>query len=211
MIYFIKKKKKYFKSLILSINKERSTKLIFPERKKVFRAFFLTEFYKIKVVILGQDPYYDKNKADGLAFSVPFNIDIPPSLVNIFKELKTNFPSYSIPKHGCLKSWANQGVFLINTILTVENGRPGSHAKLGWMSFTNKVISLISKHLRGIVFLLWGKYAQSKERFIDIKKHYILKAAHPSPLSAFRGFFGCRHFFLVNEILMSQGKIPIKW
>lgn len=204
-------KKKYFQNLITLVNKKRLTKLIYPKKKEVFKAFLLTEFYTIKVVILGQDPYYDKNKADGLAFSVPYNVKKPPSLENIFKELKTNFPEYSIPKHGCLENWAKQGVFLINTILTVEHGKPGSHSKLGWTFFTNKVISSISKYLKGVVFLLWGKYAQEKEHLIDVQKHYVLRAAHPSPLSAYRGFFGCRHFLLVNKILINQKKNPIKW
>lgn len=204
-------KKKYFIKLMSLINHQRLTKLVYPSRKQVFRAFLLTELYKIKVVILGQDPYYNKNQADGLAFSVPNGVSIPPSLKNIFKELKSNFPKYCIPQNGSLVDWAKQGVFLINTSLTVEAGNPGSHTKLGWDKFTNKVITIISSCLNGVIFLLWGKHAQSKECYINKTKHYILKAAHPSPLSAFRGFFGCTHFKLVNQILISNGKMPIIW
>jgi len=193
------------------IQKERLKKTIYPNQKDVFNAFSLTNFCTIKVVILGQDPYHSQNQAHGLSFSVPKHTTIPPSLKNIYKELNYNFKKKYKFNHGCLISWASQGVFLLNTILTVESGRPRSHSTIGWSMFTDKVISLINFHRNNVVFLLWGNEAQKKINLINIKKHYILKAAHPSPLSAHRGFLGCNHFFLTNKILINNKQHPINW
>ncbi|BBI01164.1 uracil-DNA glycosylase [Buchnera aphidicola (Nipponaphis monzeni)] len=210
-MFYIKKKKSYFKQIIHFLNRERLTKNIFPSKKNVFKAFKLTPFYKIKVVIIGQDPYYNCNQADGLSFSVFENTPIPPSLKNIFLELRSDISNFYVPDNGCLQNWSAQGVFLLNTILTVEQGKPGSHAKIGWLRFTNQVIKLINNYHRGVIFLLWGKYAVNKMKMINSDRHYILKSAHPSPLSAYRGFFGCRHFSSVNKILKSIGRKPIIW
>jgi uracil-DNA glycosylase len=162
------------------------------------------------VVIIGQDPYHGIDQAHGLSFSVPDGIKPPPSLANIFKELKTDI-GMPIPTTGNLTPWAEQGVFLLNAILTVRANEPASHAKIGWMDFTNAVIQKISENKQGIVFVLWGKFAHEKQIFIDATKHYILKAAHPSPFSADKGFFGCKHFSKINEILMKEGQTPIDW
>ncbi|XRX43241.1 MAG: uracil-DNA glycosylase [Buchnera aphidicola (Tetraneura sorini)] len=205
-------KKKELYDLLFFINNERLKKIIYPPKGKVFRVFFDTPFEKIKVVILGQDPYYNLNQANGLCFSVDRGILIPPSLNNIYREIKNDIPNTTILKNsGCLSKWSIQGVFLLNCILTVEAGRPGSHSKIGWEIFTDYIINLINLYHKGIVFLLWGKYAQEKRKIIDRKKHYILEAPHPSPLSAYRGFFGCRHFSKTNKILTTQGKNEINW
>ncbi|CAL4320791.1 uracil-DNA glycosylase [Buchnera aphidicola] len=204
-------KKKYFLKIIHYIKKERLKKTIYPVSKDVFNAFLLTDFSKIKVVIIGQDPYFSKNQAHGLAFSVPKNQTIPPSLKNIYKELNSDFKKNHIFHHGCLKNWAEQGVFLLNTTLTVESGRPKSHSNIGWNIFTNQVISLISQHKKFIVFLMWGNDAQKKSYLIDVEKHYILQASHPSPLSAHRGFFGCKHFSKTNNILFKHKINIIDW
>jgi len=177
----------------------------------MFNAFLLTSFDQIKVVIVGQDPYFSENQAHGLAFSVPRNENIPPSLKNIYKELNNDFKKKHIFSHGCLENWSKQGVFLLNTILTVELGKPKSHNNIGWEIFTDKVIYYISKHKKSIIFLLWGYNAQKKAHLIDTSKHYILKAMHPSPLSAYRGFFGCKHFSKTNEILIKCKKKEIDW
>lgn len=205
------KKKKYFIDMMQFIKRERSNKIIYPKQKDIFNAFILTDFYDIKVVILGQDPYFSKNQAHGLSFSVPKYCNIPPSLQNIYKELNNDFKKNIIFKHGCLESWAKQGVFLLNTILTVESGKPKSHIAIGWNIFTNTVISMINQYRNFVIFLLWGNDAQKKSIFIDQNKHYMLKTSHPSPLSAHRGFLGCKHFSLTNKILLSHGKKPINW
>ena len=164
-----------------------------------------------KVVILGQDPYHNKGQAHGLSFSVPDGVPKPPSLLNIFKELKNDL-GIEIPENGNLEKWAQQGVLLLNASLSsVRQNEPGSHSKIGWLQFTDSVIKKISEEKEGIVFLLWGKFAQEKQALIDETKHYVLKAAHPSPFSADKGFFGCKHFSKTNELLMKQNKAPIDW
>lgn len=194
------------------ISKEREKKNIFPKKKEVFKSFFLTSFKKLKVVILGQDPYHNKNQADGLAFSVPQGSKIPPSLRNILKELSFDLKKVFFTKNnGSLDHWAKQGVLLLNTILTVEENKPSSHKGIGWEKFTDLVISIISKYKKEVIFLLWGAYAQKKISRINLRKHYVLCASHPSPFSANKGFFGCKHFSKTNKILVSIGEKPIDW
>lgn len=206
------KQKPYFIDMLRFIAKERDNGVtIYPPRKDVFNAFRFTELGAVKVVILGQDPYHQPNQAHGLSFSVLPGVPIPPSLVNIYKELSTDIPGFIRPRHGFLQSWAKQGVMLLNTILTVEAGKAYSHAGLHWEIFTNKVIDLINVRLEGIVFLLWGNHAQKKEKRIDVNRHYILKAPHPSPISASRGFFGCHHFSRTNTYLNQRGLSHINW
>lgn len=185
--------------------------IIYPQKRLIFNAFEHTPFYKTKVVILGQDPYHGANQAHGLSFSVPYGVRIPPSLQNIFKELKAEYEDFQIPKHGNLSQWANQGVLLLNATLTVQAGNAGSHQHQGWEQFTDTVIRKLSEQRSGIVFLLWGKYAQAKAQLIDGKKHFILTAAHPSPFSAYQGFFGCGHFLKTNELLERNGEKGIDW
>ncbi|CAL4042655.1 Uracil-DNA glycosylase [Buchnera aphidicola (Pemphigus populi)] len=210
--YLLKnEKKKYFLDIIRFLSKERLKKIIYPPHSEIFTAFLLTEFSSIKVVILGQDPYHNFNQAHGLAFSVNIGATIPPSLKNIYKEISNDMLLNYVFQNGLLKNWAKQGVLLLNTILTVESGKPGSHSQIGWTFFTDKVIEVINKYLYGVVFLLWGSHAKNKVGIIDGNKHYILQASHPSPLSAYRGFFGCRHFSKTNQILIKQGKRPINW
>lgn len=184
---------------------------IFPKSKDIFNAFTKTPFDDVKVVIIGQDPYHGSGQAHGLSFSVQKGIAIPPSLQNIFKELKQEFPEFNMPKDGDLTYWAEQGVLLLNATLTVRANQAGSHQKKGWEIFTNKVIEEISNRKSDVVFLLWGKFAQAKSELIDTQKHHILKAAHPSPLAAHNGFFGCEHFLEANVILEEQGIEPIDW
>ncbi len=186
-------------------------KIIYPAGGEIFNAFKHTAFDQVKVVILGQDPYHGAGQAHGLSFSVPDGIKPPPSLVNVFKEISKDI-GLEMPKHlGNLTSWADQGVLLLNASLTVRSGEPNSHAQIGWMDFTNAVIQTISEKKEGVVFLLWGKFAQEKQIFINQHKHLILKAAHPSPYSADKGFFGCKHFSKTNEYLVQNGKSPIDW
>ncbi|WP_343189207.1 uracil-DNA glycosylase [Buchnera aphidicola (Chaitoregma tattakana)] len=203
--------KKYLSKILNFINMERLKKKIYPPKNFVFSAFRYTSFNNIKIVILGQDPYHKCGQANGLSFSVNNGVKIPPSLKNIFKELKNNIPSFRIPSHGFLLKWALQGVFLLNTVLTVEEGRPNSHKKVGWENFTDVIIKKISKNKKNIIFLLWGKIAQRKINLINLKKHIILLASHPSPYSARNGFFGCNHFVKVNNILSSLNKKTIDW
>ncbi|NHB98059.1 uracil-DNA glycosylase [Photorhabdus stackebrandtii] len=206
------KKQPYFLDTLAYVAKERQAgKTIYPPQQDVFNAFRYTELADIKVVILGQDPYHGPNQAHGLSFSVQPGIPAPPSLVNMYKELVSDIPGFQYPNHGCLISWAKQGVLLLNTVLTVERGNAHSHANLGWETFTDKVIAAINEHRSGVVFLLWGSHAQKKGNFIDANKHHVLKAPHPSPLSAHRGFFGCKHFSKANELLEKQGMVPINW
>ena len=176
----------------------------------IFNAFNQTPFNKVKVVILGQDPYHGSGQAMGLSFSVPKGVKPPPSLVNIFKELKSDI-GLPIPTQGDLTPWAKQGVLLLNAVLTVRENEPASHAKIGWMHFTDAVIRKISDEKKGVVFLLWGKFAEQKQTLIDETKHFVLKAAHPSPFSADKGFFGCKHFSKTNELLAKQGLQVINW
>jgi uracil-DNA glycosylase len=201
----------YFKKVRGFIKKERSAgKLIYPADEEVFNALRLTPLDKVKVVVLGQDPYHGPGQAHGLCFSVKPGIPLPPSLINIYKELSKDL-NCDIPKSGCLTKWAEQGVFLLNAVLTVEDSRPGSHANIGWQKFTDSVIDAVNKNRDGVVFLLWGAYAQKKSQTIDSSRHHILTAPHPSPLSARRGFFGCRHFSKTNELLSLQGNTEINW
>ena len=201
---------KKFQSIIQNLNMERKCYSIFPENKSIFNAFNMTSLDSLKVVILGQDPYHKKSQAHGLAFSVPNGTKIPPSLRNIFKELKKDL-KIPIPNHGNLSYWAKQGVLLLNSTLTVREKEAGSHHKIGWEEFTDQVIKKITKQKKGVIFLLWGAFAQKKSKLIDTKKHYILNAAHPSPLSAYRGFFGCHHFSKTNSILIKNNQKPIDW
>ncbi|WP_395496553.1 uracil-DNA glycosylase [Arsenophonus endosymbiont of Lipoptena cervi] len=208
----LEKNQDYFLNILSYIAKERRQgKVIFPAQKDIFNAFRYTKFNEIKVVILGQDPYHGYRQAHGLSFSVLPNVAIPPSLINIYKELAQDILDFRYPNHGCLVSWAQQGVLLLNTCLTVEFGKAHSHAHLGWEIFTDKVIKKINKYHTGIVFLLWGAHAQKKGQFIDKRKHFILKASHPSPFSVHKGFFGCRHFSEANKILVKQKISPINW
>jgi uracil-DNA glycosylase len=182
---------------------------IYPKGQDIFNAFNLTPFDQVKVVVLGQDPYHGPGQAHGLSFSVPEGKTFPPSLINIFKELKDDL-GIEYPISGNLERWAKQGVFLLNAILTVRAGQAASHSKIGWNIFTDQVIKKISENKEGVVFLLWGNFAKSKKDLIDLSKHHVLEAAHPSPLA--RGaFFGCKHFSATNNILLSKGKDPIKW
>ncbi|MCA2016882.1 uracil-DNA glycosylase [Vibrio tritonius] len=206
------KEQAYFQQTLQFVEAERHAgKVIFPPAKDVFNAFRFTEFNQVKVVMLGQDPYHGPNQAHGLCFSVLPGVRTPPSLVNIYKEMAQDIPGFITPNHGYLKQWADQGVLLLNTVLTVEQGKAHSHANTGWEQFTDKVIDALNQHGEGIVFLLWGAHAQKKGRMIDTQRHYVLKAPHPSPLSAHRGFLGCRHFSQTNQILQQQGKKPIDW
>lgn len=206
------KEQPYFQETLAFVAAERAAgKTIYPPQKEVFNAFRFTELNDVRVVILGQDPYHGPNQAHGLAFSVRPGVAVPPSLVNIYKELQSDIPGFNRPEHGCLQSWAEQGVMLLNTVLTVERGQAHSHARLGWETFTDRVIAAINEHREDVVFLLWGSHAQKKGSFIDTQRHHVLKAPHPSPLSAHRGFLGCRHFSQTNALLEKQGLPPIDW
>ena len=200
----------YFSELKAFLVQEKKRYTIYPPGKLIFNAFQHTPFERVKVVILGQDPYHGKGQAHGLCFSVPPGIPAPPSLVNIFKELHSDL-DIPIPSHGSLVGWADQGVLLLNATLTVRESQAGSHQKKGWETFTNSVIEKISSHKSGVVFLLWGRYAQAKEALIDGNRHMVLKSAHPSPLSAYNGFFGCKHFSKSNKYLEQEGKTGIDW
>ena len=192
------------------MKEEYSKQSCFPPASEIFKAFNLCLFENTKVVILGQDPYHGIGQANGLCFSVNDNIPLPPSLQNIFKELETDL-AIQYPKHGNLESWAKQGVLLLNATLTVRSHHPGSHQNKGWEKFTDAVIEKLSSSKTGLVFMLWGNYAQKKANFVDSSRHLILKAAHPSPLSAHNGFLGCRHFSQCNAFLESKGLPPIDW
>lgn len=206
------KQKTYFQQILQYVHNERTAgKVIYPPQNEVFSAFALTEFSDVKVVILGQDPYHGPNQAHGLAFSVKPPVSPPPSLVNMYKELAEDISGFQIPKHGYLVDWAKQGVFMLNTGLTVEQGKAGSHSQIGWEIFTDKVIAQLNEYRENLVFMLWGSHAQKKGRFIDRQRHCVLESPHPSPLSAYRGFFGCKHFSKANEYLINQGISPINW
>ncbi|MFC4230487.1 uracil-DNA glycosylase [Parasediminibacterium paludis] len=203
--------KPYFLQIATHLKTEKLTgATIFPPGQLIFNAFNHTPFDAVKVVILGQDPYHNPGQAMGLSFSVPDGVTPPPSLVNIYKELHTDI-GIPIPKTGNISPWANQGVLLLNAILTVRANEPASHSKIGWMHFTDAVIKKISDEKTNVVFVLWGKFAQDKQVLIDATKHYILKAAHPSPLSAHNGFLGCKHFSRINQLLIKDGLDPIDW
>ncbi len=202
----------YFEKIEQFVSEQRSLgKTVYPPQEQIFSAFDSTPLDKVKVVILGQDPYHGPNQAHGLSFSVLPGNKIPPSLRNIYKELNTDIEGFNIPSHGYLAHWAEQGVLLLNTVLTVEQGQAHSHAKCGWETFTEAAIDLLSKQKQGLVFMLWGAHAQKKGANIDEDKHLVLSSVHPSPLSARRGFFGCQHFSKANNYLESIGKQPIDW
>ena len=203
--------KQYYLNLRKILIKEYKEKNIFPQKEKIFNALKLTDFENCKVVILGQDPYYTEGLADGLSFSVSKNSKIPPSLVNILKETEKDLKLKQPKNFGNLESWAQQGVLLLNCSLTVVENKPNSHSKIGWQFLTNKIISFLNKKSTPIVFLLWGSFAINKEQLIDNNIHLILKAPHPSPLSAFKGFFGCRHFSKSNYFLSKTKQKPINW
>jgi uracil-DNA glycosylase len=200
----------YFASLKSFLVEEKSKYVVFPPGKDIFSAFNHTPFDNVKVVIIGQDPYHGEGQAHGLCFSVPDGIRKPPSLVNIFKEIKDDL-GYEIPESGNLEKWASQGVLLINATLTVRANTAGSHQKRGWEQFTDAVIKKLSSEKSGLVFLLWGNFAIAKSELIDPIKHHILTSVHPSPFSVYRGFFGCKHFSKTNDILKSIGKNEIDW
>ncbi len=202
--------KPYFKELDRALSYAYETREIFPPEPLIFNACNHCSFENVKVVILGQDPYHGPGQAHGLAFSVQDAVPIPPSLRNIYQEIVSDIGG-EVPGSGNLERWSKQGVLLLNTTLTVEPGEAGSHAGWGWEQFTDRVIETISTKKSGVVFLLWGKHAQSKLTLIDTKKHLALEAAHPSPLSAYRGFFGCKHFSQTNDYLISQSLTPINW
>ncbi|MBN1789403.1 MAG: uracil-DNA glycosylase [Bacteroidales bacterium] len=202
--------KQYFKELKEFLVDEKSKYAVYPPGGLIFNAFRLTPFDRARVVLLGQDPYHGQGQAHGLCFSVPPGIAAPPSLVNIFKEIEKDL-GIPVPSHGNLERWARQGVLLLNATLTVRANQPGSHQRKGWENFTNAVIGKLSEKRVGLIFLLWGKFAQEKEALIDTNRHYILKAAHPSPYSAYNGFFGCRHFSKTNEILRKHGLEEMDW
>jgi uracil-DNA glycosylase len=202
--------KPYFHHLIDFVKEEYRTQTVYPPGKEIFNAFDCADFDQLKVVIIGQDPYHGPGQANGLCFSVHENITMPPSLKNIFKEIHNDLGK-PIPKNGNLERWAKQGVLLLNATLTVRAGSPGSHQNKGWETFTDAVIKLISDKRENVVFLLWGAFAQKKGDLIDRTKHLVLMSAHPSPFSADRGFFGCRHFSKTNEYLRSKGLKEIDW
>ena len=202
--------KDYYKKLRGFLAQEYKTKTIYPNMYKIFEALKLTSYKDTKIVILGQDPYHGPNQAHGLSFSVEKGVQTPPSLLNIYKELKNTLNCY-IPNNGNLTSWAKQGVLLLNTSLTVRAGEANSHRNIGWEIFTDKIISLLIEREEPVIFILWGKNAKDKVKLIDTNRHYILTAAHPSPLSASRGFFGCNHFEKANDILKNLNKEPIDW
>ena len=186
-------------------------KIIYPQPKNIFAALNICPFQDVKVVILGQDPYHWPWQAHGLSFSVQDGVKLPPSLKNIYKELKMEYPEFQIPESWNLTHWAHQGVLLLNSILTVEASKPASHSKIGWETFTDSIISELSKKREGLIFLLWGNFARSKKTLINTSKHHILEATHPSPFSAHNGFFGCGHFTQVNVILEERGERRIDW
>lgn len=202
--------KEYYRNLYQKIKEEYNTRQIFPASEDIFNALHLTPLNQVKVVILGQDPYHEIGQAHGLCFSVKKGVDIPPSLVNIYKELHDDL-GCTIPEHGYLVKWAEQGVLLLNTVLTVRAHQANSHKGLGWEQFTDAILAAVNRQDRPVVYLLWGAPAQRKKVMLTNPKHLVLEAPHPSPLSAYRGFFGCRHFSKTNEFLQANGCEPIDW
>lgn len=202
--------KPYFKTLTNFIKEEYRTQQIFPPANLIFNAFNKCPFHEVKVVIIGQDPYHNIDQANGLSFSVNDGVRIPPSLLNIYKEIKQDLGK-TIPNSGNLERWSHQGVLLLNATLTVRAHNAASHQRKGWEQFTDAVIDMLSMECNNIVFILWGNYAQQKGKNIDANRHLVLKSAHPSPLSAHRGFFGSKHFSITNEYLIEHGKQPIDW
>lgn len=206
------KQQPYFTDLWARLRQARQQGVvIYPPADEVLSAFSLTPFDAVKVVILGQDPYHGAGQAHGLAFSVKPGIGIPPSLQNIYKELANDIPGFVMPQHGFLQRWAEQGVLLLNTVLTVQAGQAHSHASWGWETFTDRVVAQLNQDRDGLVFMLWGSHAQRKGAMIDRQRHLVLKAPHPSPLSAYRGFFGCGHFSKANDWLQQHGQSPVDW
>ncbi|OAQ42055.1 uracil-DNA glycosylase [Pedobacter psychrophilus] len=204
--------KQYMKELKeFLVNQKKDGKIIYPKGDDIFNAFTLTPFDNVKVVILGQDPYHGANQAHGLSFSVQKGVRFPPSLKNIFKELETDIEGFRTPENGDLSDWAKQGVLMLNSSLTVNAGDAGSHQEQGWETFTDEVIKAISDKKENIIFILWGKFAQEKEEFINTNKHHIIKSKHPSPFSAYSGFFGSKPFSKTNEILKNLGETEINW
>ena len=202
--------KPYFEQLTAFVKAEYATTTVYPEGKNIFNAFNLCPLPNVKVVIIGQDPYHEPRQAHGLCFSVQDGVEFPPSLQNIFKEIESDLGT-PVPQSGNLERWARQGVFLLNSILTVRAHQAASHANKGWETFTDEVIKQISDKTENVVFMLWGNYAKVKGKVIDTKKHLILNTVHPSPLSVYRGFFGCKHFSRANQYLTEHGKTPIIW
>ena len=202
--------KEYYKNLFYTLKNEYSNNIIYPDSNDIFNAFHLTPLSKVKVVIIGQDPYHEPGQAHGLSFSVKPGIDIPPSLANIYKELHDEMGTY-IPNNGYLEKWAKEGVLLLNTILTVRAHSAMSHCKIGWQEFTDAAIRAVNEQDRPIVYLLWGKPAREKAKMLNNPQHLVLETVHPSPLSAYRGFFGCGHFKKANEFLIENGETPIDW
>jgi len=203
--------KPYFKGIVQFLKQEKAAgKIIYPPGPEIFSAFSLTPFDNVKAVLLGQDPYHGPGQAHGLCFSVRRGVTVPPSLVNMYKELKADL-DIDPPGHGFLEQWARQGLLMLNASLTVEAGKPMSHSRIGWEQFTDAVIRTVSERKEGIVFLLWGRFAQQKEALIDTSRHFVLKAAHPSPFSATAGFFGSKPFSRTNRLLQQQGREPISW
>ncbi|MFZ9661149.1 MAG: uracil-DNA glycosylase [Chitinophagaceae bacterium] len=205
-------KKEYFLQIVTWLKTEKiSSRPVYPPGSLIFNAFNQTPFDKVRVVLIGQDPYHGPGQAMGMSFSVPKGIKPPPSLQNIFKEIQNDLGIQMAPNYGDLTSWAKQGVLLLNAALTVRANEPMSHSKIGWMDFTDAVIKKISDQKNHVIFLLWGKFAQEKQILIDETRHFVLKAAHPSPFSAEKGFFGCKHFSKVNQLLVKNGLDPIDW
>ncbi len=205
-------KEAYFHDLVEFLKTEKSSKqVVYPPGPFIFNAFNLTDLDQVKVVIIGQDPYHGPNQAHGLSFSVQKGIPAPPSLMNIYKEIQNDLGITNLKTKGDLTYWAKQGVLLLNATLTVRANKPNSHAGIGWQRFTDKVIQVLNEQCEHLVFMLWGNFAKEKGMHIDTKKHLILKAAHPSPFSADKGFFGCKHFSKTNEYLIKYGKSPIDW
>lgn len=202
--------KEYYLKLREELAEEYHTACVYPEKENIFNALRYTAYRDVKVLLLGQDPYHGEGQAHGLAFSVQKGVPKPPSLKNMFKELESDL-GIKEPSHGCLSDWTKQGVLLLNTVLTVREGQPNSHKRLGWTLFTDKVISLLNQREDPVIFMLWGRNAVEKLPLITESRHFVLSCAHPSPLSANRGFFGCRHYSKVNEILKRIGKTPISW
>lgn len=202
--------KDYYLELRKNLALEYKTRTIYPAMENIFNALKYTPYEDVKVLILGQDPYHGPNQAHGLCFSVQKGVDKPPSLKNMFKELENDLGIVP-PSHGCLTDWAKQGILLLNTVLTVREGEPNSHKKLGWTVFTDRIIQLLNERPDPVIFVLWGRNALEKLPLITNPHHYVLSAAHPSPLSASRGFFGCKHYSKINEILTSMGKQPVDW
>lgn len=203
----------YFAELAAFVKESYRAGVVYPPAKFIFEAFNRTPFDRVKVVIIGQDPYHNPNQAHGLSFSVPSGVELPPSLVNIYKELETEFGGDYRSRSGDLSHWADQGVLLLNATLTVSGGvgTAGTHQGRGWERFTDAVVRHLATEREGLVYLLWGSYAQKKAAFVDSERNLVLKSAHPSPLSAYRGFFGCNHFRAANDYLASRGAIPINW